>query len=260
MCRGEVGKMKKFHKYCTDTIQETRRKESTKILFLVTIPLTAILNEVVIPCICTRVNENACLKGILDLLVDYNVLTLSVSYVGIFTLLYFLVNRWLWHILYSFFAMSDIRGVWTGKLISSYGPTEVNVTLDIRQRLHEICIEGYFINQNNKESRSYSTMACLIPTGGEITHLSYVYKNESEVGEKYHDGLCQITITRTNDGKEEIKGDYFTNRKVNGTPPYTYGKMDLEKCTNKDAKEFRKAHKHDPKPLARFLQIVTRHS
>lgn len=236
-----------MHKYCTDKEREVKRESSTRFLYLVTIPLTTILNKKVIPCICTLANEHQYLKEIMDLLVNYNVLTLSVSYILIFALLYILVNRVLWHmhIFFFLFKMPDIRGVWSGTLKSSYKNTEVKVQLYIKQYLHDISIKAYFMNQDNKESRSYSTMACLVPSGVGITHLSYVYKNEAEIGKKFHDGLCQIKITRKANEKEKMDGDYFTNRTINGTPPFTYGEMHLEKCSNQEAKRFRKEHKRE---------------
>lgn len=232
------------HKYCTDQVREKNRQRVTKFLYLVAIPVTSLLNEHIIPWILNKMNAVVCLENAIEWLVFHKVLTLSVSYVGVFALLYWLVDRVLWgKCLACVFQMPDIRGVWSGELQSSYGnDTKIQMELYIDQGLHDISILAFFINSKEEiTSSSYSVMAYLIPEGNGNIQLTYVYKNESEIGQRYHDGLSHFSVF-VMDGYKMI-GDYITNRPDEKNDSLTRGKMELMKCSNSEAKKKKKTRK-----------------
>ena len=133
----------------------------------------------------------------------------SVGFVGAYTLLFGLFNKYLWK--WPIFRLlrivdyPDLNGRWQGFLISSFDNKKRKVFLEIRQTFLEINVDMY-----SSQSQSTSLIADFIQGKNDQIELHYEYQNEPHVRTSktmnIHNGTVKLIFySDTN----TLKGSYY---------------------------------------------------
>lgn len=153
-------------------------------------------------------------------------LTVSITAISIFGILYGLFNKFFWKLKFlnklGIVYIPNLNGTWEGTFSSSYydWEEEFPATLIIEQTWSKICITGKF---NNSASSSYTTSIKV--NGGEGIKIYYSYQNEKKTekaDEPYSDHKGYGTLLLKNN---VIEGLYFNNPSNNRN----YGKLNLSR-------------------------------
>jgi len=214
-----------MHRYCTSVTEEQRRSKVTRSLFVVSILLTPLINTLIM-CLISVANESTHLRVILEWLTK-NGITISVSYVMTYAVLYFLVDRFLWYTLLSkILRIPRISGTWEGPLRSNFGNgKEVFMKLVIKQTMTNISCTAFF-----SDSSSTSNMAKVCWLNKDEIRLDFTYLNNSRdlnVAQREYHGYNWFLIRGNS-----MNGWYFTDRKLEDGKR-TEGNMQLTKQSGK---------------------------
>ncbi|MBV5222523.1 Cap15 family CBASS effector [Staphylococcus hominis] len=156
----------------------------------------------------------------------WNVISVSLTAMGVFTCLYALFDKhiWKWKILKKLGIIKNpnLNGVWEGVFLSSYHEfnSELPISLTIVQTWSKISIRGTF---NHSDSFS-NTASIKVNLGNEIS-LFYSYYNDKKpeyynLGTSNHRGYANL----------KIKGDLMEGKYFNDpTNNQNWGKMKLKK-------------------------------
>lgn len=153
----------------------------------------------------------------------------SVSVFSLFSLLYWIFNRycWKWRWLRHLLLVPDLNGTWTcaGKTTLKNGEPmdfDWNATVNITQSWSHI-----LIHLKAKQSESKSTAASICHEAGVGYRLIYTYANSPDASNtelQKHAGLAEFVVDE--DG-ERAEGSYFTDQHR-----LTVGTMKLRKVTD----------------------------
>ncbi|MDR1087663.1 MAG: hypothetical protein LBL16_05505 [Endomicrobium sp.] len=151
----------------------------------------------------------------------FNYLTSSVSLITILAIVF---NRYLWKIsiFHKWFVLvPNLNGKWEGNISSNWKnleqPQQVKTFLSIKQSLSYIsCV----MTTEEMKSRSITT-DFKMDTDNQKLELSYIYMSEPELNfrEKspIHYGAIIFDIIKSGNDIIQLKGNYWTDRKSNGT-------------------------------------------
>ena len=162
---------------------------------------------------------------LLSFLSKYGVVTLIITPLLIFQLLYTLFEKMLWKIplVMKWTGVPDISGKYMGILYSSYqGGKQLPIELTIEQNFSKIEFISTFTETNSK---SNSKMGALMKCDEHRVEFIFAYANESKdfnIESQAHEGMNTLYFDLN---KGSIEGKYFTNR---GIIP-NKGTMELEK-------------------------------
>ncbi len=214
-----------MHRYCTSIAEEQRRNKVTKSLFAVSVLLTPLINKLLVSLSC-KANESSNLRVILEWLTE-NGITISVSYVMTYAVLYFLVDRFFWYALLSkILRIPRISGIWEGTLRSNFGNgKEIFMRLVIKQTMTCISCTAFFI-----DSSSTSNMAKVCWLNKDEIQLDFTYLNKSRdlnVTQTEYHGYNWFLVRG-----DSMNGWYFTDRKIEDGKR-TEGTMQLTKRPGK---------------------------
>ncbi|WP_143884531.1 Cap15 family cyclic dinucleotide receptor domain-containing protein [Chryseobacterium binzhouense] len=162
---------------------------------------------------------------------------------SILALVFSLINEYImWNWYLKFLGLPDLRGKYTGELVSNYhiedDITKPNITKWIEMEIHQN-INGFHVKANfypsqyNKSETSESesiTHDILAKDNGEFV-ITYHYRNKGnkfhKENERYkhnnHDGIAILTFDPKN---KILKGNYFND----GQERESYGKLNLIKA------------------------------
>ena len=216
-----------MHRYNVGETQEKRRQTIKNILVVISIILTLIIN-VILQALVGCLQSVDGLKSLIGWLVKLGVLG-SISFAGVYALLFLLVDRYLWAtVLSHFLNIPDVRGTWTGDLVSNYDNTKkVDMTLKIEQTMTRISCNARF-----KDSSSTSEMAKVDWYNDAEKKLTFTYCNNSRdvnVTQKEYHGYNWFLIRDAS-----MNGWYFTDRTF-GDGKTTNGTMELTKQAESNA-------------------------
>lgn len=227
-----------MHGYCTKESAESRRKSVTNILIAFSVLLTPAANWL-IKLLSLRVHDVVLVGAVLDWLVS-NGISFAVSYVGVYSSLFFFVNHVLWkNVLSKMFMIPNLNGDWVGTLHSNNnGGTFLDMTLHIKQTWTEIrCTATY------PHSSSDSTMARVFWKNDYEGRLEFAFFNESQdpdVDKRDYYGFNWFTVR-----EDKMTGFYFTDRTGQDGVTRTAGDMSLTKKHGKIYGFFHKRNRLD---------------
>ena len=225
-----------MHGYSLGPVEEQNRKKVNRILIVLSIILTPLINKSLVFLIGLVRNvphgETA-----VDWLINVGV-TMSISYVMTYAALFFLVDKFLWaSVLSKVLAIPNVQGVWKGTLQSNYnGGKKIDMTLIIKQTMTEISCVAKF-----EDSSSSSEMAKIVWINGDEIKLTFTFENKSRnvnVNQKEYYGYNWFLIR-----ENAMRGWYFTNRQLSDTNT-TNGAMILSR---------------EPKKRGRYKSSKSRH-
>lgn len=200
--------------------------------------LTPVVNWL-IKLLSLRAQNTVILGAILDWLVS-NGFSFAVSYVGVYSFLYFLVNHFFWkNILSKLLMIPNMNGNWVGTLRSNNnGGTTLDMTLHIKQTWTDIrCTATY------PHSSSESIMARVFWKNDYEGRLEFAFCNESQdpnIDKKDYYGFNWLTVR-----EDKMIGFYFTDRKGQDGITRTAGDMTLTKKHGKIYGFFHKRNRLD---------------
>lgn len=121
----------------------------------------------------------------------------------------------------------DLRGRWTGELVSSYedGEKTTSAALEIRQSASSTVISLY-----TEQSRSTSTVVTHGKAGDEQDAITYAYRNQRKALSpdtmQSHFGSADL---RYYPDIQELRGEYFTSgeRRTHGTLKFSFDRKRL---------------------------------
>ena len=210
-----------MHGYCTDQESERRRKTIIGIMVTASVALTPLIN-CLIKILVAYVKTKQTLVTVLDWLVS-NGFSFAVSYVAVFSFLYWLLNK-LFPLrpISSIVGIPCIRGTWSGKLHSNYnGATDIDMSLVVKQSWMRIRCTAFF-----DKSSSDSIMARVYQQNKNEIRFEFAYRNESQdasVTQRDYYGFNYFVVRG-----DTMKGSYFTNRK-SSPDIFTHGYIELTK-------------------------------
>ncbi len=152
---------------------------------------------------------STCLSSLqIELVMGKLQLFAPLSAMGIYGLLVFLYDRWLWQWAST---LRNLNGTWIGEIISSYDQSARTCCVaHIHQSWTRI-----EISLETKYSRSRTTMAALLGDGLSDAKLQYEYLSEPKglaTGTmQTHRGVCLLKLEHGKDGRR-LTGDYYTGR------------------------------------------------
>lgn len=222
-----------MHGYCVGQIQEQNRKKINKTLFGLSIVLTPLLNSLIV-LVIGKISSYESLKKIIDWLIE-NGVTMSISYIVTYAILFFLVDNYLWSMLLSkILNIPNLGGIWEGTLISNFDDNTHNMTLKVKQTMTNIsCLATFDASSSSSETAKIEYVS------GNQIKLTYTYKNisrQQELMQGEHYGYSQLFVSEGND-KLEMNGRYFTNRLRDEDNNTTGGTIKLTKVSKKKAKK-----------------------
>ena len=152
-------------------------------------------------------------------------ITYTVTSLAVFSILFWLFNKFIWRIMTKLLNVPDLNGIWNckGHSFNSATKDEVdwNSVIEIKQIWSKIAI---YQRTKDSDSHSVSVIGSIkIEESGEVL-LSYVYENTPRINTPdliKHKGLVTL---RFNKYRAKASGDYF-----NEPNRCTYGTMELEK-------------------------------
>lgn len=161
------------------------------------------------------------------LIKKYMEISYTVSSIMIFTILYFIFNKFIWKIIPAITHIPNLNGRWRcyGHSFNYQNKNEYDWESEIyiKQEWNKIGI-----TQHTKDSDSFSTSiigGLKVEDNGEVL-LSYVYSNDPRGTSQnlmHHEGVVKL---RFNKNLKSANGDYF-----NDQSRQTYGSMKLEKLS-----------------------------
>lgn len=213
-----------MHRYNVGETQEKNRQKIKSILVVISIIVTPLFN-VILQAVARWLQNVDGLKSLIGWLDKIGV-SVSISFIAVNALLFFLVDRYLWaSVLSRFLKIPDVRGTWTGDLISNYdNGKKVEMTLKIEQTMTRISCNARF-----KDSSSTSEMAIVDWYNDGEKKLTFTYCNNSRdinVTQKEYHGYNWFLIR-----DDSMNGWYFTDRTF-GDGKTTNGRMELTKQMN----------------------------
>lgn len=216
-----------MHRYNVGETQEKNRQKIKWVLVVVSIIVTPLFN-VILQAVARWLQNVDGLKSLIGWLDKIGV-SVSISFVAVNALLFFLVDRYLWaSVLSHFLNIPDVRGTWTGDLRSNYGNgKKVDMTLKIEQTMTRISCNARF-----KDSSSTSEMAIVDWHNDGEKKLTFTYCNNSRdvnVTQREYHGYNWFLIR-----DDSMNGWYFTDRTF-GDGTTTNGTMELTKLPERNA-------------------------
>lgn len=154
----------------------------------------------------------------------------AIGYAIITTLIeLILFKKCLWKIKFiqQITGITNIQGIWIGKIISSFDNKEHTIDKVIIKQ----SFDKYKIVMETEESKSYSDISQIKINEFERMELQYMYKNEVPVNLRkknpMHFGVANLEYKNN-----KLVGSYWTDREI-GNGKNTRGTMELEKISNK---------------------------
>ena len=208
-----------MHRYNVGETQEKNRQRIKIILVVISIIVTPLFN-LILQAVARWLQNVDGLKSLIGWLDKIGV-SVSISFITVNALLFLLVDRYLWAtVLSCFLNIPDVRGTWTGDLVSNYDNTKkVDMTLKIKQTMTRI-------------SSSTSEMAKVDWYNDGEKKLTFTYCNNSRdvnVTQKEYHGYNWFLIRDAS-----MNGWYFTDRTF-GDGKTTNGTMELTKQAESNA-------------------------
>lgn len=167
-------------------------------------------------------------------LIDWGFISVVITPIAIFGILYFLFNHyiWKWEIVNKFLGVPNVNGRYKGFLKSTYlnestgiQVEPIEMILEVNQTFDSIKFTSLF---PNTPSSSSSNMGGLISVEDGEAEFIFAYSNKSRdinIENDRHDGMNTLRFNLKNG---LVEGEYFNNR---GKQP-NKGTMDLRKDTN----------------------------
>jgi SMODS-associating 2TM, beta-strand rich effector domain len=144
----------------------------------------------------------------------------------VYTVLYWVFNRYVWRWLNKLLSIPDLSGTWSvsGKSLTLEGDVKFvwSGILTITQKWDRIAIE-----LKTNQSGSFSETASVLLKHDGAAKLSYSYQNHPKAGEaelQKHQGFCELTFEGS---RSSAEGHYF-----NSLGHYSFGQMQLMRAAN----------------------------
>lgn len=211
-----------MHKYCSGHYQEECKKKVTKALIVIAVLLTPAVNNLLK--VLSLLAHNVWLIGSVLNYLMANGMSFAVSYVGLFSFFYWLLDHFFWvSPISKALRVPNLKGIWIGQLhTNSGGGKSIYMELHIKQTWSEIACTAIF-----KESSSSSQMARVYRLNDQEVQLEFAYANQSgnpDVLQRMYHGYNWLTVKG-----DKMIGCYFTDRVGEDGKNTTHGSMDLIK-------------------------------
>jgi hypothetical protein len=148
------------------------------------------------------------------------------STLGLITIIFLFINYFGWkYIIFKWLInIPDLNGRYQGILISSFENSDgtkvkKKCTMEIKQNASSIHIHSYFgdLDSSENTSSSYSVSEHLSEDTDGIFKLYYIFTNETEMLQTQLNNHIGTSKFRYYKDIKTLKGDYYNQRKNNGT-------------------------------------------